>query len=105
MDKMEKSKTLTIEKPALINESKLKLNRNKAKMGHKIEDLWGNGNSNGKKSKFETKKLYVKLETSGIERRKISLKLESNSSNVHTSNYNLLSELLKEFFTVEDSKQ
>lgn len=101
---MEKSKTISLEKPALINDNKLKFNPNKEKMGQKIENLWGNGNFNGKKSKFETKKLYVKLETSGKERRKISLKLEINSPNVHSSNYNLLSELLKEFFKVEDRK-
>ena len=100
--KMEKSKTFTLEKASLLSESKLKHNRNKEKMVDKIENLWGNGNSNGKNSKFETKKLSVKLETSGKEKRKIYLKLESSSSNIHSSNYNLLSELLKEFFKVEE---
>ena len=99
--KMEKSKTFTLEKASLLSESKFKHNRNKEKMVDKIENLWGNGNSNGKNSKFETKKLSVKLETSGKEKRKIYLKLESSSSNIHSSNYNLLSELLKEFFKVE----
>jgi len=98
---MEKSKTLALEKPSFLSESKLKPNRNKEKLVDKIETLWGNGNSNGKNSKFETKKLSVKLETSGKERRKILLKLESSSPNIHYSNYNLLSELLKEFFKVE----
>ena len=70
-------------------------------MVYKIEDLWSNNNSNGKNSKYETKKLVVKLETSGKERRKISLKLESSSSNIHSNNYNLLSELLREFFKLE----
>ncbi len=95
---MEKSKTFTLEKPSLLSENKLKPKRTKEKMVDKIENLWGNGKSNGKNSKFETKKLYVKLETSGKERRKISLKLESSSPNIQYSNYTLLSELLKEFF-------
>ena len=95
---MEKSKTFTLEKPSLLGESKLKPKRKKEKMVDKIENLWGNGNSNGKNSKFETKKLSVKLETSGKEWRKISLKLESSSPNIQYSNYTLLSELLKEFF-------
>ncbi|MHA1932886.1 MAG: hypothetical protein ACW96X_10120 [Promethearchaeota archaeon] len=73
-------------------------------MVDKIENLWGNGNLNGKKSKFENKKLIVKLETSGTEKRKISLKLESSSSNIHSSNYNLLSDLLREFFKVEKNQ-
>lgn len=98
---MEKSKTFILEKPSILRESKLRPKRNKEKMVDKIENLWGNGNSNGKNSKFETKKLSVKLETSGKEKRKILLKLESSSSNIHSSNYNLLSELLKEFFKVE----
>jgi len=100
---LEKSKTFTLEKPSLLGESKLKPKRNKDKMVDKIENLWGNGNSNGKNSKFKTKKLSVKLETSGKERRKISLKLESSSPNIHYNNYNLLSELLKEFFKDEKS--
>lgn len=104
MFKMEKSKTFTLEKPALIEESKVKSNRNKEKMANKIENLWDNGNSNGKNSKFETKKLFVKFETSGKERRKISIKLESYNSNIHSSNYNLLSELLKEFFKTEKNQ-
>ncbi|MBY8984359.1 MAG: hypothetical protein KGD65_04770 [Candidatus Lokiarchaeota archaeon] len=101
---MEKSKAFSLEKPSLLSESNLKPNRKKEKMVDKIEDLWSNNNSNGKNSKFETKKLVVKLETSGKDRRKISLKLESNSSNIHSSNYNLLSELLREFFKVENNQ-
>ncbi len=104
MFKMEKSKTFTLKKQALIDESKLKSNLNKEKMVNKIENLWDNGNSNGKKSKFETKKLFVKFETSGKERRKISIKLECSGSNIHSSNYNLLSELLKEFFKAEKNQ-
>ncbi|MHA1987739.1 MAG: hypothetical protein ACW98D_13975 [Promethearchaeota archaeon] len=100
---MEKSKSFTLEKPSLLHESKLKSSRKKEKMVDKIENLWGNGNSNGKNSKFETKKLSVKLETSGKEKRKISLKLESSSPIIQYSNYNLLSELLKEFFKDEKS--
>lgn len=98
---MEKSEAIKLEKPSLYVDKKLINNPNKEKVVKKIEDLWGNGNSNGKNSKFENKKLFIKFETSGKERRKISLKLESNSSNVHSSNYSLLSELLREFFKVE----
>ena len=101
---MEKSKKLTIENPPLLVQNKLKSSHHKEKMVDKIENLWSNGNSNGKKSKFENKKLLVKLETSGKERRKISLKLESSSSNIHSSNYNLLSDLLREFFKVEKNQ-
>ncbi|MFW9822961.1 MAG: hypothetical protein ACFFE4_08510 [Candidatus Thorarchaeota archaeon] len=98
---MEKSKAITLEKPTILVDKKVGFNSDKEKMVKKIEDLWGNGIENRKNSKYETKKLFVKLETSGKERRKISLKLESNSSIVHSSNYNLLSELLREFFKVE----
>ncbi|MHA2180445.1 MAG: hypothetical protein ACXAAH_03370 [Promethearchaeota archaeon] len=101
---MEKSKKFASENPPLFVQNKLKSSHNKEKMVDKIENLWGNGNSNGKKSKFENKKLFVKLETSGTERRKISLKLESSSSNIHSSNYNLLSDLLREFFKTEKNQ-
>ena len=101
---MEKSKAFALEKPSLLSESKLKANKNNGKIVDKIDNLWSNGSSNGKNSKFETKKLSVKLESSGKERRKISLKLESSSANIHSSNFNLLSELLKEFFKVEKNQ-
>ncbi|MHA2035697.1 MAG: hypothetical protein ACW98X_04645 [Promethearchaeota archaeon] len=101
---MEKSKKFALENPPLLVQNKLKSSQHKEKMVDKIENLWGNGNSNGKKSKFENKKLLVKLETSGTERRKISLKLESSSSNIHSSNYNLLSDLLREFFKTEKNQ-
>jgi len=68
------------------------------KVGNKINSLWSENSSFDKNSKYESKKLIIKLETSGKEKRKILLKLESGSPKVHNSNYNLISELLKEFF-------
>ena len=47
---------------------------------------------------LENKKLVIKLETTGSEKRKILLKLESGSSKVHSGNFSLISELLKDFF-------
>ena len=70
----------------------------KEKVGNKIDSLWSENSSFDKNSKYESKKLLIKLETSGKEKRKILLKLESGSPKVHNSNYNLISELLKEFF-------
>ena len=70
----------------------------KEKVGNKIDSLWSENSSFYKNSKYESKKLIIKLETSGKEKRKILLKLESGSPKVHNSNYNLISELLKEFF-------
>jgi hypothetical protein len=70
----------------------------KEKVGNKIDSLWSENSISDNNSKNESKKLMIKLETNGKEKRKILLKLESGSSVVHSSNYNLLSELLKEFF-------
>ena len=100
---MEKSKTLGLEKPTILSGSNIKPNRNKEKVVDKIESLWENTSANGRHSKNEIKKLSIKLETTGKERRKISLKLESSSSNISSSNYILLSELLKEFFKVDNT--
>lgn len=72
--------------------------KSKEKVGDKIDSLWSENSSFDKNSKYESKKLIIKLETSGKEKRKILLKLESGSPTVHNSNYNLISELLKEFF-------
>ena len=73
------------------------IDNNKAKMGEKIDSLWGIPGSTEKPIK-ESKSLTVKLETSGKDKRKLLLKLESGNSNVHTGNYALISELLREFF-------
>lgn len=75
----------------------------KVKVANKIDSLWNNNSSNGGKLKNGNKKLVIKLESLGIETRKISLKLESSNSNVNTNNYNLLSDLLKEFFNVDNN--
>ena len=58
--------------------------------------MWKSDNKN----RIQKKKLILKLETNGTERRKIQIKLESGSSKVHDNNYCLISELLKEFFHV-----
>ena len=70
----------------------------KEKVGNKIDSLWSDNTHNNKNLKYESKKLIIKLATSGKEKRKISLKLEVESPKVHSGNYNLISELLKEFF-------
>ena len=75
----------------------------KIKVANKIDSLWDGNSSNGGKFKTRNKKLVIKLESQGIETRKISLKLESSNSNVNTNNYNLLSDILKEFFNVDDN--
>ena len=92
-----------MEKPKILNGAKIEPFTNKDKVASKIDDLWNNNSSHKSKFKNENKKLFIKLESSGKETRKISLKLESSSSNVNTSNYNLLSELLKEFFSVDNT--
>ncbi|MFX1390991.1 MAG: hypothetical protein ACFE9Z_13080 [Promethearchaeota archaeon] len=77
---------------------KKNLSNNKDKLGSKIESLWADNLLKEKKDRFESRKLKIKLETNGIERNKIFLKLESNSNTVQCNNFNLISELLKEFF-------
>lgn len=90
-----------MEKVKVLNGSKLEPVKREKKdiMAEKIDSLWGNRKASlEKQTKYENKKLVIKLETFGKEKRKILLKLESGSSNVHQNNYNLLSELLKDFF-------
>jgi hypothetical protein len=90
-----------MEKVKVFNGSKLEpVNKEKRDlMAEKIDSLWGKRkNSPEKQSKYENKKLVIKLQSFGKEKRKILLKLESGSSNIHQNNYNLLSELLKDFF-------
>ena len=102
---MEKSKKLGLEKTTILNGHNFRPGNNKEKMVNKIESLWDNNNPSDSKSKNDTKKLLIKLETSGREKRKISLKLESSNSNVQSTNYTLISELLKEFFNVENNQK
>lgn len=89
---------VNMEKPKILNGAKIEPFTNKEKVANKIDNLWNNNSSHTGKFKNEKKKLLIKLESSGKETRKISLKLESSSSSVNSSNYILLSELLKEFF-------
>lgn len=70
----------------------------KEKVGSKIDSLWEENSVYNKKTKYESKKLIIKLETNGTEKRKIMLKMESGSPNVNSNNYTLISEILKEFF-------
>ncbi|MFX1410893.1 MAG: hypothetical protein ACFFA6_11095 [Promethearchaeota archaeon] len=79
-----------------INQSKPSFNK-KDILSKKIDDLWEKS-SDSRNLKYQKKRLFLKFETNGVEKRKILLKLESGNSNVQSSNYNLLSELLKEFF-------
>ncbi len=92
-----------MEKPKILNGAKIEPFTSKEKVASKIDGLWNNNSSHRSKFKNENKKLLIKLKTSGKETRKISLKLESSNSNINTSNYNLLSELLKEFFSVDNA--
>ena len=64
-----------------------------------LEGLWGRRSTQDGKSRPLSKKLVVKLETNGAERRKILLKLECGKSSINSNNYHLLSDLLKEFFS------
>lgn len=92
---------VAMEKVKILNGSKLEpVNKEKKEiLAQKIDNLWGNRRvSPEKQFKYENKKLVIKLESYGKEKRKILLKLESGNSNVHQNNYNLLSELLKDFF-------
>jgi hypothetical protein len=92
-----------LEKVKISHNPKIEPINKREKVGSKIESLWTENIPSEKKVKYETKKLKIKLETSGKEKRKILLKLESGSPKVHSSNYNLISELLKEFFNGTDS--
>ncbi len=87
-----------MEKIKVSHSPKIESIRSKEKVGQKIESLWGDNSMDIKKSKYESKKLMIKLETNGKEKRKIMLKMESGSPNVRSNNYSLISELLKEFF-------
>ncbi|MFX1502822.1 MAG: hypothetical protein ACFFDH_17815 [Promethearchaeota archaeon] len=92
-----------MEKIKISNSSKIEPVNRKEKVGNKIDSLWSENSGFYNNSKNESKKLMIKLETNGKEKRKILLKLESGSSAVHSSNYNLISELLKEFFNGNNS--
>ena len=65
----------------------------------RLEDLWGKNSKTAENSKYLSKKLTIKLETNGPEKRKILLKMECGKSKINSNNYHLLSNLLKEFFS------
>jgi hypothetical protein len=81
----------------VLNGKKLESINKKPSIGEKLDNSWRTSKPM-KKKMLDSKKLVVKLETTGKEKRKILLKLEGGSSNVHSGNFNLISELLKEFF-------
>jgi len=101
---MEKTTKTNTEILSPLNNEKIKLLSNKEKVANKIENLWSNNSVHERENKFGTKKLIIKLETSGKEKKRISLKLESNDTNMNSNNYHLLSELLKEFFNVNHTQ-
>ena len=87
-----------MEKIKVSHSPKIESLSSKEKEGSKIDSLWGENSLQNKKPKYESKKLLIKLETNGKEKRKVMLKMESESPHVHSNNYSLISELLKEFF-------
>ena len=91
MKVLEKSQTQTVNPIDRANKKERAIER--------LEDLWGKGSKSNGNSNYLSKKLTVKLETSGSEKRKILLKLECGKSKINSNNYHLLSDLLKEFFT------
>ena len=88
---LEKTRTQTVNPIDRANKKERAIER--------LEDLWGKSSKNVENSKFLSKKLKVKLETNGPEKRKILLKLECGKSKINSNNYHLLSNLLKEFFS------
>ena len=88
---MEKSRSQTVNPIDRANKKERAIER--------LEDLWGKNSKTVENSKYLTKKLTVKLETNGPEKRKILLKMECGKSKINSNNYHLLSNLLKEFFS------
>jgi hypothetical protein len=70
-----------------------------------LDSLWGRNSTKEGNSKHISKKLVVKLETNGAEKRKILLKLECGKSSINSNNYHLLSDLLKEFFSSDSHSE
>ena len=101
---MEKSTKTKTEITSPLNDERIKLVSNKEKVANKIENLWSNKSAHERNNKYGTKKLIIKLETLGKEKKRISLKLESSNTDVNSNNYHLLSELLKEFFNVNHNQ-
>ena len=91
MNVLEKNRTQTVNPIDRANKKERAIER--------LEDLWGKNSKTANGSNGLSKKLTVKLETNGPEKRKILLKLECSKSKINSNNYQLLSDLLKEFFT------
>jgi len=88
---MEKSRTQTVNPIDRANKKERAIER--------LEDLWGKSSKTAENSKYLSKKLTIKLETNGPEKRKILLKMECGKSKINSNNYQILSNLLSEFFT------
>jgi len=88
---MEKSRTQTVNPIDRANKKERAIER--------LEDLWGKSSKTAENSKYLSKKLTIKLETNGPEKRKILLKMECGKSKINSNNYHILSNLLSEFFT------
>jgi len=73
-----------LEKIKITHNPKIETINTNEKVGKKIDSLWTENTHINKNLKYESKKLIIKL--------------ESGSPKVHSSNFNLISELLKEFF-------
>ena len=90
MNELEKTQSQTVNPIDRANKKERAIER--------LEDLWGKSSKTAENSKYLSKKLTVKLETNGPEKRKILLKLECGKSKINSNNYDILSDLLKEFF-------
>jgi len=88
-----------MEKSRVQTTSNNKRSDKKERAIEQLESLWGKRSTQEENSRHLSKKLVVKLETNGAEKRKILLKLECGKSSINSNNYNLLSDLLKEFFS------
>ncbi len=94
---MEKSRIQTVNPIDRANKKERAIER--------LEDLWGKNSKTAENSKYLSKKLTVKLETNGPEKRKILLKMECGKSKINSNNYHLLSNLLKEFFSSDSNEE
>ena len=90
-----------MEKSQIQTASMIKRTAKKERAMEQIEGLWGRKSTQEGNSKHLSKKLVVKLETNGAEKRKILLKLECGNASINSNDYHLLSDLLKEFFNSE----
>ncbi|MHA1242193.1 MAG: hypothetical protein ACTSQU_15640 [Promethearchaeota archaeon] len=87
-----------MEKPRPQTVNPIDRAKKKERAIERLEDLWGKSSKTAENSKYLSKKLTIKLETNGPEKRKILLKMECGKSKINSNNYHLLSNLLKEFF-------